>query len=645
MTKRLRSLLASLSLLLSGGFDASAQGISFLRSKTVPIGLGSTNITSGDFNGDGKLDLVVSSASNAVLLLGNGDGTFKSVDLGFVAQLTLVADVNRDKKTDLIVSIGDQGYVLLGNGDGSFQPRRPIPVFPLAVADFNGDGNPDLLAQECLEGNGSFSVYPGNGDGTFRSSLPCSAGTKDGDFSTRAIVVGDLNGDGKLDVVWGSVRSSNFIYVWLGKGDGTFQSPSAVNAGTGQGAKHIAIGDLNHDGKLDLLVSQGNGGTLLFGNGDGTFQSNHPATSTTTAGPVFLSAFDGLERSLPLGWIWGNGIFIRDLDGDGNLDIVIGDTLFRGKGDGTFFSAQYLGIDSAGAISVICEDLNGDGKPDLVYLDQLPGLADGTARMLSILLNNSPEGLPNGVLGYSAAMGGSLIAPFSIASIYGKNLAKVTASASGPTFPTQLGGISLRVHDDTDTLRLAQLILVSPSQINFVVPAETSIGPVTLTIDDGSTAVIEGANATIVNNLAAGFFTVSQNGKGVPAATAVRIRPDRSQESVPVFTCASMGQCSAAPIDLASGLPVYLSLYGTGFGRTASKTPPRTTPPTPAASCQVGDTAATVQFAGPQSIYPGLDQVNLLIPQSLATGLVLVQCQFYGSAFGNQSNVVQIAIK
>ena len=637
MEKRLANL-AILAPLIFNSSSALAQGISFLRSKTVPIGLGSTNITSGDFNGDGKLDLIVSSASNAVLLLNNGDGTFKSVDLGFVANITLVADVNRDKKADLIVLIGNLAYVLLGNGDGTFQPRKLMPTFPLAVADFNGDGNPDLLSS-CA-GNGNIKVYPGNGDGTFRSSLPCSAETGDGDWSTDMIVVGDLNGDGKLDVVWGNVRSSNYIWVWLGKGDGTFQSPYPVDAGTDQSGKPIAMGDLNHDGKPDIVVGTTFGVAVLFGNGDGTFQNHHPPTPTTPGGPAFLLFFDGLNRLGAREWRFSNDIFIRDFDGDGNPDIVLDGILFRGKGDGTFYSAQFLGIDSAGAVSVLCEDLNGDTKPDLVYLDLQPGTNPGSARMLSILLNNSPSGLPNNVLGYSAATGGSLLAPSSIASIYGKNLAKVTASASGAAFPTQLGGISLRVRDDADTVRLAQLILVSPSQINFVVPGQTSIGPVTLNIDDGSTPLLEGANATIVNNLAAGFFTASQDGKGVPAATAVRIHTDGTQELVPVFTCAGTGQCNAAPIDMTSGLPVYLSLYGTGFGAEFLKNPASV-----AARCQVGGKDATVQFAGPHPLYPGLDQLNLMLPQSLPSGPAPMQCQFNGSQPGQQTNVVSIAIK
>ena len=312
--------------------------------------------------------------------------------------------------------------------------------------------------------------------------------------------------------------------------------------------------------------------------------------------------------------------------------------MFRGNGDGKFQPEQFLWAGSTIAISVICEDLNGDGKLDLVYLPDERRPADPAAsNMLAILLNNSPNGLSNSVLGYSAATGGSLLVRSSIASIYGKNLAKITASALGATLPSQLGGISLRVRDTTDTVRLAGLIFVSPTQINFVVPGETPIGPATLTVDDGSNPLQEGANTNLITYLTLGFFTMSQNGKGVPAATAIRIRPDGNQELVPVFSCTITGQCSAVPIDFTGGLPVYLSLYGTGFGLELAKKPSLE-----ALRCQVGGKDATVQFAGPHPLYPGLDQLNILIPQSLPSGQAIVQCRYFTAT---QSNVVSIAIK
>ena len=150
----------------------------------------------------------------------------------------------------------------------------------MVAADFTGDGKVDLLTsnqyiqddQKC-SGNGSFRVFPGNGDGTFRSPLPCSPETGQGDWGTRNIAVADLNGDGKLDVVWGNVRSSPVIIAWLGNGDGTFGKSIVIDAGTGQGAKPLAIADVNHDGIPDIVVAAHFFEvTVLLGNGDGTFR-------------------------------------------------------------------------------------------------------------------------------------------------------------------------------------------------------------------------------------------------------------------------------------------------------------------------------------------------------------------------------------
>lgn len=646
MTNRFTSYSLIVLLFFAGQLTLAAQSVSFIRASRLPIGgmkscgghTGNHSVVSGDFNGDGKLDLVVGSATNLVLLLGNGDGAYKSIDLGFVAEAFLATDINGDKKTDLVVAINCQPQLLLGNGDGTFQPAKPLPAIPLAVADFNGDGKPDLLAAgqivdgpECFN-TGAFTIYPGNGDGTFRSPYPCSGKTPDGDWGTRTIVVGDLNGDGKLDVVWSNSRSSSFIYVWLGNGDGTFRPPLWIEAGTGQGAKPIAMGDINHDGRLDIVVVTHRGVSVLLGNGDGTFQ-------TKPNQQLFLGRFDGIVRINDPYWTGSNDIFLRDFDGDGNQDILWDNAIFRGKGDGTFHPAQILWTGSADAISVICEDLNGDGKPDLIYLpDEFPAADPAVSNMIQILLNNSPNGLPNSTVGYSAATGGSLIAPSSIASMYGKSLAKLTASAFGAALPTQLGGVNLRVRDAKDTVRLAELIFVSPTQVNFIVPAETAIGPAALTIDDGSSPLQEGANVTIVLVAAPGFFTANQNGLGPPAAIAVRIRADQTQEQVQVFSCPRAGECIAFPIDVASGLPIYLSLYGTGFGLQAGKKLILGFP-----RCLVGGKDATVQFAGQHPLYAGLDQLNLLMPQSLPSGQVTIQCQFAGAI--QSSNVISIAIK
>jgi uncharacterized protein (TIGR03437 family) len=615
--------------LLCGASSLCAQAVSFLAHRDIPIGASCCAVVSGDFNGDGKLDLIVGYGTGTLaLLLGDGAGGFKPPTVlatfsGGIA-VRLAADMNRDGKLDLLVWSGVypqvETHMLLGRGDGTFQaPLMVGPGIPLFVADLNGDGIPDLGLQ-LVPGGCDLEVQLGNGDGTFQKPL-CTESLEG--MSSEA-VIGDLNGDGIPDLIWSSGRSNGAVHLFLGNGDGTFRAVGVLGASGPSGSRErkvLAVGDLNHDGKLDVVVGEFNFIEVFFGKGDGTFQE----------GIVFPLYFEHLtDPEL------GHEIFIADLNRDGKQDIVTDNVVLLGNGDGTFQPAQYLLTASPGAASLFCADLNGDGRPDLVYVDY--GLFDQTATGLSVLWNNTP-GPPSSVQGYSAATGAVPVAPLSIASVYGKNLARTSASAAGPTLPTQLGGISLRVRDITDTVRLAPLFYVSPTQINFLVPDQTAVGPVSLTLDDGS-PLVETANATPVTLIAPAIFTGNGQGQGAAAATAVRILADGTQQPVTVFNCAAPGQCTTVPIVLAAGQPVYLSLYGTGFRGVLS---PQHT------QCTVGGMSAVVQYVGAQPTFPGLDQINILLPAGLASGTASVQCQFNSPvAFGlgdATTNPVQIEIK
>jgi uncharacterized protein (TIGR03437 family) len=448
-------------------------------------------------------------------------------------------------------------------------------------------------------------------------------------------VVADLNGDGKLDVVWTSDRT-NSVWVSLGNGDGTLQpfSPSFQTFGGVVGGKPIAIADLNHDGKLDLIASgRDNNVNVWLNKGAGTFQQR-----------VNSYVYEGPSGSSVATWLAGNDIFVADFNGDGNPDIMVDNALLLGNGDGTFQAPLFFGTGFPKATLVFAGDLNGDGKPDLIFINGGGICAECGAYTLSVLLNNSP-GFPNSVQGYSAASGASLLAPASIGSIYA-NLAYATASAAGTALPTKLAGISLRVRDSTDAVRLAPLYYVSPYQINFVVPADTATGPVTLTVDDGLRPLKESANATIVNDVSPGFFTSN----GIPGASAVRVLSNGAVEPVAVFNCADASQCALTPIDLGKGA-VYLSLYGTGFRATqiAEVGHP------PNAKCQAGGVDAPVQFVGVQPTFTGLDQINILLPPSLPHGKATIQCGFLGGTANHyfnpsddglwHANPVQIAIQ
>ena len=261
------------------------------------------DISVGDFDGDGKLDIVVTAFNSVDLLRGNGDGTFQKEDTIFdgVNPVGLaVADLNHDGKLDVVIAdIGsDQIQVLIGNGDGTFKPPVSYPngqgPFFIAVGDYNGDGFPDLAVADI--NGGLLSVYINNGDGTFKSAVDYNVGS-----SPDYVLAADFNKDGKLDLAVANFDDAT-ISVLIGKGDGTFQN--AVAYDSGDGPNDLAIMDFDHDGNLDLVATDDNDTTIsiLRGNGDGTFNA-----------PDILD----VAQSGP----WG--IATGDFNGDGLTDLAV----------------------------------------------------------------------------------------------------------------------------------------------------------------------------------------------------------------------------------------------------------------------------------------------------------------------------------
>jgi hypothetical protein len=387
------------------------------------------SVAVGDVNGDGKPDLVVANecADSACMnhgfvgvLLGNGDGTFRPVVTydsgGYNAISVTVADVNGDGKPDLVVanacatsdcSTGGAVSVLLGNGDGTFRAAPSYgsggqDTYSVAVEDVNGDHKPDLLvANYCADTNcltdGSVGVLLGNGDGTFRAALTYDSGA----YHTVSVAVGDVNGDGKPDLVLASdcANSSNCangsVGVLLGDGNGRFQAAVSYSSG-GQGAESVAVADVNGDGKLDLLVAvlfPNNGGNpehsgvgVLLGNGDGIFQ----------AAVVYDSG--GYDPQ---------SVAVADVNGDGKPDLLVANcagssadcsegrngaaSVLLGNGDGTFQAAVTSASGGYDSTSVAVADINGDGKPDLVAVNAYAcsGTSSGCSKgAVGVLLGN-----------------------------------------------------------------------------------------------------------------------------------------------------------------------------------------------------------------------------------------------------------------
>jgi hypothetical protein len=264
----------------------------------------------GDFNHDGKLDFAFGNAMGNTVstVLGNGDGTFGSPSLltiaaGYVVNYMAVGDFNHDGKLDLLTgnNVGllggsDDGTIsiLLGNGDGTFQSHVDYQVGnyldAVVVGDLNGDGNLDLLAATSAGNAPGLVVLLGNGNGSFGSPSVTSLG-----FQVSQLLLADVNGDSKLDLLTVDMYKPGHLYVFLGNGDGTFQ-PGVAYATLGDSPLNLTSGDFNADGKLD--IASGNTGSqtvaILFGNGDGTFQTakTYPS-SAMTGSPLFAADFNG----------------------------------------------------------------------------------------------------------------------------------------------------------------------------------------------------------------------------------------------------------------------------------------------------------------------------------------------------------------
>jgi uncharacterized protein (TIGR03437 family) len=241
------------------------------------------------------------------------------------------------------------------------------------------------------------------------------------------------------------------------------------------------------------------------------------------------------------------------------------------------------------------------------------------------------SGGPLLVTSVSAASYDRVLAAGAIASAFGSELATASRAATSVPLPTALAGTTVRITDSTGTSRLAELYAVTRGQVNYVVPDGTASGVAEVVITNGDGVVSTGTIS--VERVAPAIFTADQSGRGAPAALVIRRRSNGSLEITNAFRC-DTGGCAPSRIDL--GLPeeqVYLVLFGTGLrGRTSLA----------AVTARVGAIPIEVQYAGPQSEYPGVDQVNLLLPRALAgRGTV----ELIISADGRASNPVMIDVR
>jgi uncharacterized protein (TIGR03437 family) len=581
-----------------------------------------TALAVADFNGDGKPDVATSNthAKSVSVALGNGKGAFQApstISMGTVQPTSIAAAAfSGDGKPDIVVTDGVSNiYLLYHNGNGTFQQpiRYPTggtnPSF-VVTGDFNGDKKLDVAVVNS--GSNNISILTGFGDGSFGNPIIAAVGT-----NPVGLVAGDFNGDGKLDLAVANGGSSSAstaggISVLLGKGDGTFQA--AVNYAASQYPVFITAADLNHDGKVDLAVAANTGSgpaaiAVLLGTGSGTFQN--AVMTATSAGPTWIAA--------------------ADFSGDGKLDLAVahcchaaGLSTLQGNGDGTFQAESTLGDGSNS--STAAADFDGDGKPDLAFVNYYGGYG----RTVTVYRNIS---VSLGTLTIVNAAGNPFkappVAPYSIATALGTDLATSPVANSAATLPVTLAGTTVSVQDSAGMSRPSQLYYVSSGQVNFIIPQGTAIGNATVTITSGDGHISVGTLP--VTAVAPGIFTLNTN--SLAAAYVQRVHADGTQSIENLYAVDSAGNLSYPPIDLGPATDqVYLSIFGTGIqGRSSLNS----------VAITVGGVSVTPLYAGPAS-YPAEDQVAILLPRSLV-GAGTVNLTL--SADGNAANVTTLNIK
>lgn len=363
----------------------------------------------GDFYGDGHIDLAIINHSSQTVSVptGNGDGTFKaarSFASGVQPMSVASGTLNGGKIPALVVAnycgsdsaCGMAGTVAVfladEKGDYRLSSTYSVGAGPVSVAlaDLNGDRKSDIVALNRLDK--TLSVMIGLGDGTFRQAMTFPlAGTP------LAVAVGDLNKDGKLDLAvledCGSAKCSQpgNVEVLLGGGDGSFRSAQSYSAG--YSPTSIAVGDINGDKNLDLVIANRCGndaschsagtGTVLIGDGTGKFSPGKDVALGNSPSSIALGKLSGPALDLVVARSTDNAIAV-----------------LRGNGDGTFKTGVPYAVGNQPG-SLVVADFNGDGKPDVAVtnlkdstVSVLFGKGDGTLQRAAALpVGNGPVAL------------------------------------------------------------------------------------------------------------------------------------------------------------------------------------------------------------------------------------------------------------
>ena len=328
----------------------------------------------GNYTGSGRADLLITMPSGFGVYPRNSDGSYAAVMQTASSTINrssvgAVGDINGDGHPDIAIAISGGIAVFLGNGDGSFQSADVYDVAHLvnsaALVKFTGSSNVDIAVQQP-------ATFPRllMGDGTGKFTL---AGDPNSSYGTTAaigsLLAGDFNGDGNTDLFETGFQLTAPAVLY-GESSGSFTNPAS--AGGGQ-----LVADVNNDGRADLILANSSGISVQLGQANSSF--------LTQTMPPRVSSF-----AAP--------VAVGDLNGDGKPDLIVstesGLDIYLGNGDGTFtFSNQILQTTLnitgyPGYTGAAIADINGDGKPDLVYVGTFQQSVSSTLPVLVVLPGN-----------------------------------------------------------------------------------------------------------------------------------------------------------------------------------------------------------------------------------------------------------------
>ncbi|HUI42437.1 MAG TPA: FG-GAP-like repeat-containing protein [Terriglobia bacterium] len=558
----------------------------------------STNVASGpvsvataDFNGDGNLDVAAVSASdNSVsVLLGNGDGTFAThVDypVGMNPQFVAAGDLNGDGKPDLVVANENDGTVsvLINNGDGTFASGVAYPTgtapLSVAIADFNADGYNDLAVANSTDG--TIAILLNNGDGTFGTPSLIAITSN---AEPVSVVAADMDGDGHEDLVVAD-EALFAVSVLIGNGDGTFKPHVEYSAGSSSKPVGVAVGDFNGDGYPDVATAD-------FGTSNVSVLLNSGASSPGTLQPV-VTYLTGLKPY---------SIATGDLNGDGKVDLVLGNTtadisaistLF-GNGDGSFQThlEHLTGLLLGGSAEpVAIGDFNGDNAPDVAVADQALNVVEVFLNEPVVAVSPNPvifpeqlEGTTSSPLPVTVSNPGS--APLSIGSLSttgafaetnncGSSLAVGGSCSVSVTFTPTMAGTN------TGTLSITDGAPTSPQIVSLSGTATAPIvglSPASLTFSTQTIGTTSPAQTVTLTNTGDGALEIDSVTASAQFAETntcgASLDPNASCTISVTFTPTARGTQSGTLTltDNASDSPQTVSLSGTGSGPAASLAP------------------------------------------------------------------------